>query len=349
MALHGSAVANLSPILFKGNNRALGVNVIIHQDTSGSMSTVSDFYSNGIFIGALQDALLSRKIGEDLTRYPNIYSYFGYNSRNPSSQFTITNLNGSLSVSQAFMRGESSGAATINKWTGTNYFSNSTSHIVNICTDVAGSTTGGRLDTRNLDQNTEDVHGNIWSIFTTPNAISTGTAGRFGSVIGSDVRKGSKTIIITNSDEQSSAPADMINNLVDCKDTQGTSVTRTINGSTGELIFRGYRVIALSSYSSTDGYDGVLFYGSTSTQPYGYVKFTGSSTYTITRSNTQPSTWVKTTTSYNNTDRQLHDTLTLASETRGGLFKIRNVFTNTGTDYRVAFSNCLAEFIADTV
>jgi hypothetical protein len=339
MALHGSVSANLSPILFKGNNRALGINVLIHQDESGSMNDVSAFYSNGTFIGALQDALLAEKIGTDLTSYPNLYAYFGLYSRNSSTSFSITNPNGTLNISQAFMKGEATGATTITKWTGTNYFSNVTSHIANICTDIAGTTTGGRLTSS--VQDTEDVHGNLWSIFTTPNAISTGTPGRFGNVLSSNTRKGSTTIVITNSDEQSNAPSDMINNLVQV----AGGGSRTINGQTGELIFRGYRVIALSSYASSDGYDGVLFYGSTSTQPYGYVTFTGASTYTLTRSTTVPN-WTKTN---DGGDQQLQDTLTLASETRGGLFKINNVFTNIGTDRRVAFSNCLAAFIADTV
>lgn len=321
------------------------MNVLIHQDESGSMSDVSAFYSNGTFIGALQDALLAEKIGDDITRYPNLYSYFGVYSRNPSLAFSVTNSNGSLNINQAFIKGESTGSATISKWTGTNYFTNSTSHVVNICTDLIGNTTGGRLTGFSADSKSEDVHGNLWSIFTTPNAISTGTPGRFGNVLNSNVRRGSTTIIITNSDEQSSAPTDMINQLVAVNST-GT-LERTINGSSGELIFRGYRVIAVSSYASSDGYDGVLFYGSTSTQPYGYVTFTGSSTYTITRSITAPN-WTRTSSTFSPSSSQLQDTLTVASETRGGLFKISSVFA-VGTDRRVAFSNCLAAFIADTV
>lgn len=343
MALHGSASSNLSPILFKGNNRALGLNVIIHMDETGSMDDVNSFYGNGTFVGALQEALLSEKIGADLIRYPNLYAYFGHKSRNSSTAFSITNPNGTFRISQAFMRGESSSAATISKWIGGNYVNNVTTHIVNICTDVAGTTTRGRLEGGDQDTEMEDVHGNIWSIFTTPNAISTGIPGRFGAVLSSNVRKGSTTIVITNSDEQKDAPGDMINNSVA---VPGGS--RTINGPTGEVVFRGYRIIALSSYASSDGYDGVLFYGTTSTQPYGYVKFTGTSTYTITRSSTVPN-WTRTRRT-GGTESQIHDTLTLARESRGGLFKINNVFVNNlAIDYRIAFSKCLAEFIADTV
>lgn len=347
MALHGSASANLSPILFKGNNRSLGVNVLIHQDESGSMSNVIEFYSDGTFIGELQDALLSEKIGTDVSSYPNIYAYFGVYSRNPSTSFTISNPNGSLLINQAFIRGESSGSSTISKWTTNNYFSNSSGHIVNICTDLAESTTGGRLSGYSPNVGggspfSEDVHGSLWSIWTTPNAISTGTPGRFGSILGSNVRKGSTTIVITNSDEQDGSPGDMIDNNVDV-----SGGFRPINGSTGEMITRNYRIIALSSYTSSDGYDGVLFYGLTSEQPYGYVNFTSDETYTITRSATVPN-WDTTTISFGG---QRHDTLTLASQTRGGLFKIFTVFNTAGSpvDRRVAFSKCLAEFIADTV
>jgi hypothetical protein len=341
MALHGLASSNLSPILFKGNNRALGVNVLIHQDESGSMDDVAAFYSDGTFIGQLQDSLLTQKIGIDTTAYPNLYGYFDLRSRNSTSSITISNSQGSLSITNSFIAGQSTGSATISLWT-TNYIGSTNGFTVNVCTDVTGSTTGGRLDGTNQDS--EDVHGNLWSIYTTPNSISTQTPGNFGSVIGSNVRRGSTTIIITNSDEQTSAPADMIGNTVAVNPS--ATLLRTINGPTGELVLRKYRIIALSSYSSTDGYVGVLFYGSSSSQPYGYVSFPSTSTYTITRSTNPPSSWIKSSSTSPGTQQE-QDTLTLASETRGGLFKIRGVFGTT--DYRVAFSKCLADFIANTV
>lgn len=338
MALHGSASANLSPILFKGNNRSLGLNVIIHQDKSGSMDDVSQFYNNGTFIGELQEALLNENIGSD-ERYPNLYSYFGVYSRNPSSSFTITNPNGSLTINQAFMKGLDNKNSTIQEWTN-NYINNSTSHVVNICTDVIGSTTGGRLSGYGNElgggsPKSEDIHGSIWSIFTSPNAISTGTPGRYGSIISSNVRKGSTNIIITNSDEQVECPGPMINQLVN-----SGGIERTINGPSGEVSFRNYRIFGLNSYNIPN-YDGILYYGNTSSFPYGLVKFTSSSTYSITRTSTLPNI---TAFGY-----QLHDVITLASESRGGIFSIDNVFTNTTVDNRIAFSKCLAEFIADTV
>ena len=482
MALQGSASANLSPILFKGNNRPFAINLIIHQDQSGSMTAFSDFYSSGSFIGSLQNALIGEGIGVDVNKYPNLYGYFNYRSRNPSSSFLISNREGDLTISQSFIRGESTGSATITNWT-SNYFNNVGS-IVNICTNIIGATDGGRLDTLtnfDADDRTEDVHGNLFSIYTTPNAVSTGTPGIYGSIISSSVRKNTTTIVITNSDEQSGAPLTLVNNttgvgipvdvgtissapelitngtfdtdvsgwtsfngsvntwinppgqmrilrasgsansnatyqafttvagqtyrvsadiitpagnlgtlqirngtgwsgtlLLSLAGTAGATVTvtglftatsttttlgfvvrdtnefitvdnisvrpnsqRTINGLAGEMIFREYRIIALSSYTSSDGYVGVLFYGDSFSQPYGYVSFPTTSTFTITRSATPPN-WTRTTS-------QLHNTIDLARITRGALFKIGSVYTGGGTDNRTAFSNCLTEFLRTTL
>lgn len=354
MALHGSVCANLSPILFKGNNVPLGLNVLLHVDESGSMNNIKAIYANGGIIGELQDAFLANKIGTNIESYPNVYAFFSTNSRNPSNAFTITNSYGTLNVTQAYMRGESTKVDTVDKWVN-NYYSTTTNHIANVCTLRANDTTGGRLAgafRSYFGAITEDVHGNIWSIYTTPNAISTGTPGRFGTLIDSPIRKGSTTIVITASNEQSDlwgsvTPNDLINIQVP---VQGGR-TRIINGPNGEVSLRGYKIVALSNYASNDNNDGILFYGSNSPQPYGYVKFTGATTYTVTRSNQAPSVANWRTTSGGSAGglRQIHNTLLLAEESRGCLFKIDNVFLTSGNDRRVAFAKCLAEFIIDTV
>lgn len=103
MAFYGSASANLSPILFKGNLFSDGVNIIMHSDVSLSMSVPSpisaastnytiaprtsgnfdNFAANyrnspfydGIFPAYLQQNLIKNKVG-DSSRSPNLYSYF---------------------------------------------------------------------------------------------------------------------------------------------------------------------------------------------------------------------------------------------------------------------------------
>lgn len=330
MAFHGSASCNQSPVLFKGNNRTLGVNMIIHNDESASMSNVNEFFSDGNFIESMQNSLLSQRIGDDITVYPNLYSYFGLYSRNYSSNFTIQNSNGTLLIQNTFILGQSTGAQTKTNWIN-NYYNNLGNFDVNICDQNL------RLDRRPGSQLTEDVHGNLWSIYTTPNTISSGTPGRYGSILSSPIRSGSKTIIITASDEQERSAISMINVPVNVN-----SGTRILNGINGENLIREYRIISLSSYSSTDNYDGILFYGLSSSNPYGYVIFNTPTTYTIDRSSSAPTNWVP-------DSNQLHNTILLAQETLGAVFKIRDVFTNNGIDNRVAFTNCIANFLSETL
>lgn len=335
MALHGSASANQSPILFKGNNRALGINMIIHNDESGSMNNVNLFFSDGNFVEAMQTALLNEGIGEDVSQFPNLYAYFGLYSRNFTSNISINNRNGTLLIQNSFLRGELNTTTTKNNWIN-NYFNNLGNFFVNICDQ------NNRLDEFNplnssTSPYTEDIHGNLWSISTTPNTIISGTPGRYGNVLSSSVRIGTRNVIITASNEQNNAPINMINELVNVP-----SGTRAINGSIGELIVREYKIISLSNYNSTDGYDGVFFYGISSVNPYGYINFTSSTTYTLLRNSVPPSSWIP-------GSNQLHDMLSLTQETLGGLFKISNVFTNVGDDNRVAFSNAIAEFLSETL
>lgn len=337
MAFYGSASSNQSPVLFRGNNRALGINMIIHNDESGSMNDVNNFFNDGNFIEYMQDALLDQKIGDNTTEYPNLYSYFGLRSRNYSSNFSIINSNGTLLIQNTFIRGEFSGTVTKTNWIN-NYFNNIGNFDVNICNQNNRLSGYGFnfLFLGSDNEYTEDVHGNLWSIFTTPNTITSGTPGRFGSIISSPIRVGSKNIIITASDEQDNCPTQMINVSVDVN-----SGTRFLNGVGGEISIREYRIISLSSYTSND-YSGVLFYGLSSENPYGYVLFTTPTSYIIVRSTVEPTDWV-------NVSDQKHDTLTLAKESLGALFKIRDVFTNSGTDNRVAFTKCIAEFLSETL
>lgn len=313
MALHGSATANISPILTKFSNRIRSVNLIIHQDESGSMNSYSTFFTDGNVIEQIQNTLISNGIGNLVDAHPNLYAYFDNVGRDPLNSFSIS---GTLSISQSFMRGESTGATTKTQWI-SNYVSRKSSHSINL------------LDTGSL--RSEDVHGNLWSIHTSPNSISSGTAGRYGSVISNSIRQNSRTFVVTNSNAQ--AQDNRINQSIVVSTNPQT--TRTINGSSGEMIFRGYRIIAISSYDSSDEYAGVLFYGSTSPQPYGYITLSATD-YSEVRSATAPN-WTR-------QSGQRQDTLTLASETRGALFKL-NISLQTN---KIGFAKCIADFISKT-
>ena len=472
------------------------------------------FYNDGIFLEALQDSLVNKKIGNDLDRFPNLYGYMGQKGRNSSlGTITITNPDGTLSINNSFMRGEITGSATKTNWIN-DYYSNVNAHTINVCdTTLNQFPNGGRLITPDpTGFNSADVHGNISSIFTTPNEIDTQLPGFFGTVLSSLTRRECYTLVITNSKEQLDGPPDLLtdslrlnvvsepvvcisvidesnqlipnvgspqdaqqieadwnsfratypnrpfyllqpigsnssgtgknneksdvlippgvddtaslpglfysqvsrdkgNNLLVSDwfticglstyppdtlvslfiDTSGSMELSTVQASYDkflvdcanaglviagntqnqserwvephnlsidafsnlilvqndsrtfleELNLRRYRVIALSGYESTDGYDGVLFYGSDYTEPYAYITFTGTDTndYTITRSATAPN-WTQNT-------NQLQDTLTVAEQTKGGLFKSSNVYGTN--DYRKPFAEVISQFLEDTL
>ena len=119
MAFYGSSVANLCPILFKGNLFSQGVNIIFHSDISYSMnlsgsgnanytsprtdqysgtnigagSTVTMFY-DGIFPSFLHTDLLFKKVG--LLDSPNLYSYVDQTLREKSFTQSINKLSNLL-------------------------------------------------------------------------------------------------------------------------------------------------------------------------------------------------------------------------------------------------------------
>ena len=510
------------------------------------------FYTDGIFLEALQDSLLDKKIGTDLERFPNLYGYMGQKGRNSSAgTISITNPDGSLSINNSFMRGESTGTATSTTWVN-NYYSNVNNHTINVCDVTKNLPDGGRLiSPDSTGFNSSDVHGNIFSLFTTPNPIRSQEPGFFGEVLSSPTRRECYTLIITDSKEQTDGPGDLIDEEIEVISDQTEIVTgfnavrysgyfgdsistsgdtdnvnydqvaqldtavisgypnpvvldkfdnffsgsdpdftnktwvisgffkppansnyafqitsddgsymhlktpdgdfildggpgdenETSPGSEGftrenalinnggrhssrrertpqsiylekdvlypvrfiygnkdsddpsgnptlftfewktnntpftdpfrtdgnnifftnsnpiterrinsvsnivksEPQFRRYRVIALSAYTSSDNYDGVLFYGSGYEQPYAYVKFTGTNAndFTITRDDSfRENRWNKDT-------NQKQDTLTIAQETQGGLFISANVYGDN--DYRKPFAEVISQFMEDTL
>jgi len=128
MAFYGSSVANLCPILFKGNLFSQGVNIIFHSDISYSMnlsgsgnanytsprttqysdagtsigagSTVTMFY-DGIFPAFLHTDLLFKKVG--LLDSPNLYSYVDQTLRQKSFRQSIIGSGGEILQFDSYM------------------------------------------------------------------------------------------------------------------------------------------------------------------------------------------------------------------------------------------------------
>ena len=189
------------------------------------------FYSDGIFLEALQDSLVDKKIGNDLQRFPNLYGYMGQKGRNSSAgTISITNPDGTLSINNSFMRGETTGSATKTNWVNS-YYGNVNTHTINVCDATKNLPNGGRLTSPDSGGvNSADVHGNIFSLFTTPNTIRSKTPGFFGTVLSSKTRRECYTLIITNSKEQLDGPGDLIGERIEIinseKDVTGLDAER---------------------------------------------------------------------------------------------------------------------------
>lgn len=174
------------------------------------------FYSDGIFLEALQDSLVDKKIGNDLQRFPNLYGYMGQKGRNSTAgTISITNPDGTLSINNSFMRGETTGSATKTNWVNS-YYGNVNTHTINVCDVTENIPNGGRLTSPDsTGVNSADVHGNIFSLFTTPNTIRSQTPGFFGTVLSSKTRRECYTLIITDSKEQLDGPVDLIGDRIE--------------------------------------------------------------------------------------------------------------------------------------
>lgn len=196
------------------------------------------FYTDGIFLEALQDSLLDKKIGTDLERFPNLYGYMGQKGRNSSAgTISITNPDGSLSINNSFMRGESTGTATSTTWVN-NYYSNVNNHTINVCDVTKNLPDGGRLiSPDSTGFNSADVHGNIFSLFTTPNPIRSQEPGFFGEVLSSPTRRECYTLIITDSKEQTDGPGDLIDEEIEL-----------ISDQTEIVIVTGFNAVRYSGY-----------------------------------------------------------------------------------------------------
>lgn len=146
MAFFGKPSAQLSPIFFRGDIFAKGVNIIIHNDVTQSMNVYqygSENYTNiteyeplasglsdveensifydGLFVRELQSTLISTGVGVDDTESPNIYSYIDADIRqNASVTFTITQGGETSTYDRFFLRG----AAALDSVTWNGYIKN---------------------------------------------------------------------------------------------------------------------------------------------------------------------------------------------------------------------------------
>ena len=224
MALYGSSVANLSPILFRGNLFSEGVNLVFYTDISYSMnfdpngnvnydsdrpslgnigagSTTSIFY-DGLFGAKLQSELLNSNVGNSS---PNLYTYFDQTLRIKSGTQDIILDTEVYRYSQSIIIADSNYSTSPklkDLWV-TNYIDNDQGQLVpgttnfNIASKISGSTANrfsGFDVSENPGQFSEDVHGNLWSLYysgssITENRITAGSVNDANNFIGKYLQK----------------------------------------------------------------------------------------------------------------------------------------------------------------
>lgn len=320
MAFYGSASANLSPILFKGNLFSEGVNIIMHSDVSLSMSVASpvsaastnytmaprsntdpisftNFAANyrnspfydGVFPTFLQKYLTQNKVGDSF-RSPNLYSYFDSTVRTianpvPTSRQTIVENTETYTFLDSVILARDTSTLTpnlgnlkdpkqfYNFWRNRyvdNFYSSvnsfSSTYPFNIAafnnrldgystsqSSISGYSASQNSDNARLSYYSEDVQGNIISIYysgstsaasikTGGNEIVDGDITR--STIGSDLykipRRKLPTYFISASNEQDNAAADIISTPYTTKTNVGYSTDKYQYTFTG-LYARRYR------------------------------------------------------------------------------------------------------------
>lgn len=126
MAFYGSSVANLCPILFRGNLFSEGVNIVFHSDISYSMNLASDglvdyndarttqfsgtqigagstltMFYDGIFPAFLHKELISKKVG--LSDSPNLYTYVDQTLRSKGTTQSVVGSGSEILEFQPYM------------------------------------------------------------------------------------------------------------------------------------------------------------------------------------------------------------------------------------------------------
>jgi hypothetical protein len=287
MAFYGSSAANLSPILFKGNLFSEGVNIVFHTDVSYSMnldplgrtnytsfptnvstgstisigSTISMFY-DGLFPSILQEELSDLRVGNQLQTSPNLYTYIDQTLRTKVSTQQIVKNTETITFDSHVILADSNFNTERkfkNLWK-TNYINNdqgtfTAGNRFNIANKVASASEPTRFNdfdvSTNPGQFSEDVHGNIWSLYYSTGSPISGTnditEGRVSSsIIGRNltnvIRKNIPTYLITASNEQENTGGNLVGIGISTKNNVGYSTDKYLYSSPGFFArrYKGY-------------------------------------------------------------------------------------------------------------
>lgn len=285
MAFYGSSAANLSPILFKGNLFSEGVNILFHADVSYSMnldssgrtnylsfratnlgnisagSTISMFY-DGLFPSILQQELSDLRVGNQLQTSPNLYTYIDQTLRTKNTTQQIIKNTETITFDSHIILADSN-FNTERKFKSlwkNNYINNdqgtfTNTNRFNIANKIQSETIPTRFinfdSINNPGQFSEDVHGNIWSLYYTSGSSLSGTnnitEGNINSsIIGKNLinlaRKNIPTYVITASNEQENTGGNLVGIGISTKNNVGYTTDKYLYSSPGFYVrrYKGY-------------------------------------------------------------------------------------------------------------
>ena len=305
MALYGSSVANLSPILFRGNLFSEGVNLVFYTDISYSMnfdpngnvnydsdrpnlgnigagSTTSMFY-DGIFGAKLQTELLNSNVGNSS---PNLYTYFDQTLRVKTGTQDVVLDTEVYRYSPSVIIADSnySTSSKLKDLWVTDYIDRDQGLLTpgttnfNIASKISGSTANrfsGFDLANNPGQFSEDVHGNLWSLYycgsTGANRITDGLVNDSSSFIGrylnSLPRKDLTTFVIAASNEQENTASNLAGIGITTKNNVGYTTSKYNFGQPG-FYARRY-----DHYYLDDEFNGGVSVQTTGGGSYGTLNF----------------------------------------------------------------------------
>jgi hypothetical protein len=308
MAFYGSSVANLSPILFRGNLFSEGVNIVFFTDVSYSMnldssgltnynnpraslgnisagSTISMFY-DGIFPSTLQNDLYTLKVGAQFQSSPNLYTYIDNTFRTKSFTQSLTFNTETTTFPNHFIIADQNlfNERKFKTLWKTGYINNDegvfnlTTLRFNTTSKIASESTATRFSSfdvlDNPGQYSEDVHGNIWSMYysgsnnNVSNPITDGNVNTsyIGNSLNVPIRRNLPTYVIAVSNEQENTASNLIGIGISTKNNVGYTTDKYNYNQSGFYV-RRYRGYFLDDPTSTDPESSIESWFSTKAVP----------------------------------------------------------------------------------
>lgn len=212
-------------------------------------STISMFY-DGLFPSTLQNQLLNLKVGTQFQSAPNLYTYIDQSLRVKSTSQTLSRNTESITFPNHIIIGDSNYSTERlfrNLWRN-DYIDNDQGVFdqtirFNIASKIASELSDTRFSgfdvADNPGQYSEDVHGNIWSLYysgaQSGNQITDGrvNSSYIGAHLNNIIRRNLSTYVIVSSNEQENTASNLIGIGISTKNNVGYTTDKYLYNDGG--------------------------------------------------------------------------------------------------------------------